>query len=149
MQNETGQKPDVRNRFLQSWQIWRARTLPCFALDSLQRIVYSLPGKTQTLALSHLPLAFRQIKSLGTQSPRPSACLGLGLGLGHPWVTLGSPKGHPRATQASRKGRPSVELKKCFVCNKTGKRPGGGLRAEGTQAQGRKTIARIAKHRRN
>jgi hypothetical protein len=36
---------------------------------------------------------------------RPSACLGLGLGLGGPWATLGPPKGHARATQAWRKRR--------------------------------------------
>jgi hypothetical protein len=42
------------------------------------------------------------------------------------WVTLGSPLGHPRATQAPRKGHPRVELRKCFVCNTTLKKRGGG-----------------------
>jgi hypothetical protein len=41
------------------------------------------------------------------------------------WVTLGSPLGHARATQAPRKGGPRVELRKCFVCKRNGKRPGG------------------------
>jgi hypothetical protein len=36
---------------------------------------------------------------------RPSACLGLGLGLGGPRATQGPPKRHARVTQGSRKGR--------------------------------------------
>jgi hypothetical protein len=46
------------------------------------------------------------------------------------WVALGWPKRGPRATQAPRKHRPSVDLWKCFVCNRNGKRVGG---AEGNR----------------
>jgi hypothetical protein len=40
--------------------------------------------------------------------------LGLGLGLGGPWATLGPRLGHPWATQASRLGHPRVEWRKCL-----------------------------------
>ncbi len=40
------------------------------------------------------------------QKLQPSAdALGLGLGLGGPWVTQGWPKGHPSVAQGPRKGR--------------------------------------------
>src|SRR6266436_3223996 len=42
------------------------------------------------------------------------------------WVTQASPKGHPSVTQGSPRGHPSVDWRKCFVCNKLGKMPGGG-----------------------
>jgi len=38
-------------------------------------------------------------------SLRPSACLGLGLGLGGPWVAQAWPKGHPSVAQGRTKGR--------------------------------------------
>jgi hypothetical protein len=78
--------------------------------------------KTEQRAASNWQLAISQNKTKG-KALRPSACLGLGLGLGDPWVTQASPKGHARAT-------PSVILAlivdKCFVCNRNGKKAGVG-----------------------
>jgi hypothetical protein len=58
-------------------------------------------------------------------------CRYVGLGLGGPWVTQGSPKGHARVTQASIG-------KKSFVCNKSWKKGRGGgawLRDAGRRPQ--------------
>jgi hypothetical protein len=54
------------------------------------------------------------------QALRPSAeALGLGLGLGGPWVAQGPPKRDARETQGSIP-------RKCFVCNKSWKKAGWG-----------------------
>jgi hypothetical protein len=49
--------------------------------------------------------------------------LGLGLGLGHLWATLGPPKGHPSVTQGSPKDQLTVRP---LFSTKARKRPGGG-----------------------
>ncbi len=55
----------------------------------------------------------------GTWQSFATLCrLGLGLGLGHPWVTQGPPKRHARATQGSIDGS-------AFVFNKNWKKAGG------------------------
>jgi hypothetical protein len=41
-------------------------------------------------------------------------------------VALGPPLGHPRATQGPPKRHASVDLDKCFVCNRNGKKAGWG-----------------------
>jgi hypothetical protein len=60
----------------------------------------SLKTSLQRSAFSDQPK--RRATSLGL---RPSADLGLGLGLGGPWVALGWPKGHPSVAQGPPKRR--------------------------------------------
>jgi hypothetical protein len=59
--------------------------------------------KTEQLAISQRPVLGSWYLVLG-EALRPSAFLGLVLGLGGAWVALGPPKGHPRVAQAWRKG---------------------------------------------
>jgi hypothetical protein len=66
--------------------------------------------------------------------------LPVGIGFG-----IGSPLGHPSVTQGPPKRHARVELDKCFVCNRKGKRPGGG----GARSAPIAGIAEIARHRRN
>jgi hypothetical protein len=58
---------------------------------------------------------------------RPSACLGLGLGLGHPWATQGPRKGHPSVAQAPPKGE---FAKAPLFATKSENRLGGGRKTK-------------------
>jgi len=62
--------------------------------------------KAQQLANSNWQLARVRcmVPGIWDKGLRPSADLGLGLGLGGPWVAQGWPKRRPRATQAPPKG---------------------------------------------
>ena len=86
--------------------------------------------KTEKRAASNWQVARRRYLVLGIWylASVATLCLfGIGIGIG---IGFGSPLGHPRATQGPPKGHPSVAQASIwisgFVCNRNGKRPGGG-----------------------
>ena len=62
------------------------------------------------------------------------------------WVALGWPKGHPSVTQGPPKRDARVDLRKCFVCNTSWKRPGG-VGAQSALIAGNADIARNRRDR--
>jgi len=87
-----------------------------FAGDAGEKMRYDAPGFQHGSNATGLPLRFVFYENC---DPLPI----LGLGLGDPRVTPGSPKGHPSVTQAWPKGRMGITV---LFATKVKKRPGGG-----------------------
>jgi hypothetical protein len=88
------------------------------------------PGTWLTEQTGHIPdtVAISPKTQLRPSADCDWVWVALGWPKGHPSVTQGPRKGHARATQAPRRGHPSVELRKCFVCNKSWEKAGWGVK---------------------